>query len=325
MMADRVSANHVAPSQRHLIALDLDGTVLDHDRAHGDDSRAHDAEVGTDATQLDAAPQSGSERGPAVEGFSRDGYIDPELGDAIRALSDAGHEIIVSTGRSADATLPIIERLGIRPEWIVVANGAVTLKRDPLATRAYRREYVEAFDPTDALVRIRGRLLTASFAVELADGGFLYTEPIPAGTLPSRQRKVPFEQLLGVQASRVVVVSPDHALEEFLDAVESLGLTHVSYAVGRTSWLDIAPDGVTKASALAVLASRLGIDESRVFAAGDGRNDIDMLCWAGRRGVSVAMGQAVPDVKAAATQVTGTVGENGLLPALRARFTGLGL
>src|SRR5690606_2188052 len=222
----------VAPDNRHIIALDLDGTVLDHDfRSSSDPS---------------------------------DGYISEELADAIRTLHEAGHEVIIATGRSVDATLPIVERLRIRPDWVIAANGAVTLRRDPLGDRGYRREYVEAFDPSDALRRLRTRLVTARYAVELASGGFLYTEPIPAGTLPSRQRQVPFEELLGVQASRVVVVSPDHALEEFLDIVESLGLTHVTYSVGINSWRVIAPDGVTKASALEVLATRLEIDRSRV-------------------------------------------------------------
>ncbi|QIM15344.1 HAD hydrolase family protein [Leucobacter insecticola] len=285
----------VAPQDRHIIALDLDGTVLSH------------GAFGT------------------AGGDPESGYISAGLQAAIRGLHEMGHEVVISTGRSVDATLPVVERLGIRPEWVIACNGAVTLKRDALAPRAYRREYVEAFDPSDALLRIRTQLVSARFAVELADGGFLYTEEIPTGTLPSQQKKVPFEELLGVQASRVVVVSPDHHLEDFLSVVESLGLTHVSYAIGQTSWLDIAPDGVTKASALEVVASKLDIDRSRVFAAGDGRNDIDMLRWAARHGDSVAMGQAVPEVQAAAARVTGSVEEDGLLVALRQRFPELSL
>ncbi|MFA5606221.1 MAG: HAD hydrolase family protein [Leucobacter sp.] len=283
-MLQRVSA-----SERHLIALDLDGTVLDHDF-----HRAKD--------------------------HTQDGRIADSVADAIRALHDAGHEVVIATGRSVDATLPIVERLRIRPDWVIAANGAITLRRDPLAHRAYRNEYVEAFDPTDALLKIRTQLVTARFAVELAEGGFLYTEPIPAGTLPSKQRKVSFDELLGVQATRVVVVSPDHRFEDFVSVVETLGLTHVSYAVGTTAWLDIAPDGVTKASALEVLADRLDIDRSRVFAAGDGRNDIDMLRWAARFGDAVAMGQATPEVQAVASRVTLPVEQDGLAVALRERF-----
>ena len=45
-----------------------------------------------------------------------------------------------------------------------------------------------------------------------------------------------------------------------------------------------------------------------MLAIGDGRNDIEMLRWAGR---GVAMGQAVEEVSAAADAVTGTVYEDG--------------
>lgn len=279
----------VPAERRHLIALDIDGTMMDH--------------------------------GVLANGSTLDGgHINTELVAAIRTLHRVGHEVVLATGRSTDSTLPVVEFLRIRPEWVVSANGAVTLKRDPLADRAYRREYVEAFDPTDALLRIRTHLVSAHYAVELADGSFLYTEEIPSGTLPAKQRRVAFDDLLGVQASRVVVVSPDHHLEEFLRVVETVGLTSVTYAVGRTAWLDIAPHGVTKASALETIAGRLGIDDSRIFAAGDGQNDLEMLRWAGRQGDSVAMGQASAEVRAAARRVTGTITEHGLLTALRERF-----
>jgi hydroxymethylpyrimidine pyrophosphatase-like HAD family hydrolase len=46
-----------------------------------------------------------------------------------------------------------------------------------------------------------------------------------------------------------------------------------------------------------------------VLAIGDGRNDIEMLRWAGR---GVAMGQAVEEVKQAADAVTGTVYDDGI-------------
>jgi len=202
----------------------------------------------------------------------------------------------------------------------VSANGAITLRRDPLATRAYRRAYVETFDPSELLKRIRTHLLGAMYGVETARGEFLFTEQIPSGTLPRRQRQVKFEDLLGVQATRVLVVSNEHGLERFSEISETLGLQRVSYAVGLTTWFDIAPEGVTKASALEVLRAQLGIDPSRVFAAGDGDNDLQMLRWAGRRGDAVAMGQAEPQVKAAANRVTGTILDNGLLTALRERF-----
>lgn len=273
---------------KHLIALDLDGTVLNHGSVgqHG-------------ALELE---------------------IEAELAAAIRTLYRAGHEIVVATGRSVDATLPVVEALRIQPKWVVAANGAVTLKRDPLAHRAYRREYVESFDPQEVLRTIRPQLATARYAVESAEGTFYYTEPIPAGTLPAKQVRVSFDTLLGVQASRVIVVSPDHRIEEFISAASTAGLKNVSYSVGNTTWLDIAPIGVSKASALERIRGTEQVSLRNVFAAGDGSNDIEMLTWASQYGAGVAMGQATSRVKEHANSITGTIDENGLLTALQTRF-----
>lgn len=249
-----------------------------------------------------------------------DASYDAQLAERIRSVHDAGHEVVIATGRSVDATLPIVESLKIRPEWIVCCNGAVVLKRDALADRAYRWEYVETFETTEVLTRIRTHLITARYAVEDAEGFFRFTEPLPDDTLGQRKAQVTFEELLGIQATRVVVVSPDHQLEEFLSVVEQIGLTHVSYAIGWTAWLDIAPDGVTKATALERVRGRLGIDRSQVLAVGDGRNDIEMLQWAGRHGISVAMGQASDVVRQAANEVTGTIEEVGLISILEREF-----
>lgn len=249
-----------------------------------------------------------------------DSTFDPQIAEHLRALEAAGHEIVIATGRSVDATLPVVEQLKIRPRWVVACNGAVVLARDPLANRGYRVEYAETFDTTEVLTRVRKHLFTARYAVEDADGLFLYTEAIPDATLPTRKRQVAFDDLLGVQATRVVVVSPDHQLEEFLRVVDQIGLSSVSYAIGWTAWLDIAPDGVTKASALERIAARLEIPRDRVFAAGDGRNDIQMLKWAAHRGVAIAMGQAPADVQAVANHVTGAVEDSGLARALESEF-----
>ena len=54
-----------------------------------------------------------------------------------------------------------------------------------------------------------------------------------------------------------------------------------------------------------------------MLAIGDGRNDIEMLRWAGR---GVAMGQAVEEVLAAADDVTETVYDDGAAVELRRWF-----
>jgi 5-amino-6-(5-phospho-D-ribitylamino)uracil phosphatase len=97
-----------------------------------------------------------------------------------------------------------------------------------------------------------------------------------------------------------------------------MGLHRVSYNVGWTAWLDIAPDGVNKSVALERVRAWLDIPRERVLAVGDGRNDIDMLEWASESGRGVAMGQAPREVKAVASEVTLTDTQDGVATLLEA-------
>jgi Cof subfamily protein (haloacid dehalogenase superfamily) len=235
--------------------------------------------------------------------------------DEVKRVADLGHEVTLATGRSWETAQPIIERFGIRPEYVVCSNGAVTLERDAAEITGYRREHVETFDPSEVLRTIRPHLPSGSFMVEDATGFRRYTEGMTDWSL-SNAARVDFDRLADFPASRVVVVSPNHDEEDFLGIVERMGLHKVSYAIGWTAWLDIAPDGVNKATALERVRELLGIPRASVLAVGDGRNDIDMLSWAAECGRGVAMGQAPAEVKSVANGVTASVVHDGLADVL---------
>lgn len=245
-----------------------------------------------------------------------DGTLSDTVTRQVQRVQELGHEVTLSTGRSVAMTVPILERLGITPEYVVCANGAITLRRTAV-TPVYVREHVETFDPAEVLTTIRSHLEGARYAVEDEDGAFLYSGGgFPEGDIEATGTQVEFEELLGVRATRVVVISPGHAIEDFLAVVEKMGLHRVSYNVGWTAWLDIAPDGVNKSVALERVRRLLKIPRERVLAVGDGRNDIEMLEWAAVSGRGVAMGQSPTEVKAVANETTGTDVEGGVATIL---------
>ena len=45
--------------------------------------------------------------------ISHAGDLDPRVREAIGAVADAGHHVVIATGRSVVATMPILELLGI--------------------------------------------------------------------------------------------------------------------------------------------------------------------------------------------------------------------
>jgi hypothetical protein len=69
------------------------------------------------------------------------------------------------------------------------------------------------------------------------------------------------------------------------------------YPARDVSILDLVPHGVSKASALKILAARLGVDRQQVMAIGDNWNDVEMLEWAGQ---GVIMGNAAVELRALA-------------------------
>lgn len=273
----------VATAQRMLIVLDIDGTILLEDET-----------------------------------------LSPGVVEAVAHAQRAGHEVMLATGRSWEGTEATLRALHIAPEFVVCSNGAVILRRDEDADESdyerfsYVRFHTETFDPSEVLTLLREHLPHAKYMVELPDGRRLYTERLEDWNLADAAH-VPFEELSAVPVCRIVVVSPGDTESDFVELVERIGLNEVSYAVGWTAWLDIAPQGVDKGTALERVRAWLGIDPSRVLVMGDGRNDVGMFRWALEKGGrAVAMEQGPQEVRDEAGEVTTSVQAGGVAAILRA-------
>lgn len=257
-----------------LVALDVDGTVLHHD-----------------------------------------GHLSERVAGAIKDLDAAGATVMVATGRSVISTMPVLDQLGLirHGAYAVCSNGAITLALDPDAADGYRIEEAVTFDPRPAVTVLRQEIPEAVVAVEEVGVGYKLSAPFPDGELQGALRVVDFEELVGHPSTRVTFRDPRGTSEDFLEMVERIGLHGVSYAVGFSAWLDLAPEGVSKASALEQVRRRLRIEPLGTVAVGDQRNDLEMLRWAAH---GVAMGQAPEEVRRVADTTTGSVEDDGLAMVL---------
>ncbi len=247
----------------------------------------------------------------------QDESLSPGIVDAVADAHRAGHEVMLATGRSWEATRGIHRVLEIAPEYAVCSNGAVVMRRVAGDEARYERFHVETFDASEVLRQLREHLPDARYMVELPDGSREYTEYLEDWHL-QQARRVSFEELARQPVTRVVVVSPEKTERDFVELVDRIGLNQVSYAVGWTAWLDIAPKGVDKSTALEKVRGWLGVNPARVLVIGDGRNDVGMFAWAlSRGGRAVAMAQGPQEVRDAAGEVTGTVTDGGAATVLR--------
>ncbi|MGY5764183.1 HAD family hydrolase [Brachybacterium sp. DNPG3] len=257
--------------------------------------------------------------GPLLIGLDVDGTLvdhDGAMTDAMRAaLRGAAdrHTVVIATGRSIGATVPVVRAAGIEHGYAVCSNGAVTLEMDPSAPNGYRVIDTRTFQPGHALATLREVAPDAHYAVETADGGFHATAGFQDASFGVEAVESDLDQLMELEAVRVVVHVPDLTPHEFSTVVAESGVHGVEYSIGWTAWLDMAAPGVSKATALETIRADLGIDPAATVAVGDGFNDTEMLGWAG---VGVAMGQAPQGVKDAADAETLSVYEDGTVLVL---------
>ena len=243
-----------------------------------------------------------------------DEVISDATRDAVDAVRAAGAHVVLSTGRSLHAAVPVAHELGITDGYLVCSNGSVTARLDPWVPQGYELTEVITFDPGPALRLLHAAMPDALFAVEEVGVGFRMNAAFPAGELAGDHAVVAIDELASRHVTRLVVRSPGHTSEDFTRLAHRMGLENVTYAIGYTAWMDVAPHGVTKASALEGVRRTLGVEPSRTVAVGDGRNDVEMLEWAA---LGVAMGQAPEPVRAVADEVTGTIEDDGVVDVLR--------
>ena len=270
-----------------LVALDIDGTLLVPDL-----DRGMAAEVMTEAV-LDA-----------VLDAARDGV-----------------HVVLASGRAPLSMAGIADRIGLTDLvreltgerlHIVASNGSVVVRHAPL-----EMVHEVTFDAGEAVRTVLEHVPAAAVAVEEHGIGYRVNRLFPPGELDGEMIICEIEEMIAGPVSRVIIRDPDSTSEDFVNLARQLGLHGTNYFIGWTAWLDRAPEGVSKASGLEWVCRDLGVDAADVLAIGDGRNDIEMLTWAGR---GVAMGQGPEVVRAAADHVTAPVREDGAALELRRWF-----
>ena len=137
--------------------------------------------------------------------------------------------------------------------------------------------------------------------------------------LPIRQGEN-FVEFVDFDVNKCLLTAPPEVAPEYeaelRECYEGIADVYRSEAF----FIEIMPRFVNKATSLERMLESLGLTRDNAICCGDGFNDISMIQYAG---VGVAMGNAKPEVKAAADYVTGTNDEDGLEEVIR-RFIDAG-
>jgi Cof subfamily protein (haloacid dehalogenase superfamily) len=249
--------------------------------------------------------------------IAADNRLSRRVQAAVEAALDAGVWVVAVTGRPWQWTLDLARRHHLLPT-AVVSNGAALLD---VASGAVEPTGLADGAVLGLMERIRSRVPEVTFAVDgvevmghepsFLDATYLVGDTVHVGDLSSIVTSGVIKLIARVDGVPAVDLAArlDH---EVLD-----GAAVPVHGAGE--WVELLPEGVSKASGLAAVCERLGVDRSEVVAVGDAWNDIPMLEWAG---TGVAMGDAADHVRAVADRVVPAAADDGVAVLLESLLAG---
>ncbi len=238
------------------------------------------------------------------------GMPSPATVRALSALSRSGVAVIIATGRARYTAEPVLGAL--RPDYFVAANGCDVTDaagRSLWSSRMTAEEMYalvdfcedyslplefifsdayHAYVGYDSLTRRYARVGADASLMRMLRDGEDHTRHL---------RDMPFSACTAMQAGDVA---------RFAEKYGHLGLRFLAF---ETGWYDVLRAGADKAVGVGRLLELLGIPWAETAAFGDGGNDADLLRAAG---LSVAMANGSPELRAAADIVAPPANEDGV-------------
>lgn len=240
--------------------------------------------------------------------------VTPRVKAALQEATAQGVKVVLTTGRPLPGVQEYLDELGLNhqdDQYAITYNGGVVqttngeeLGGKELAYSDYLR-LREVADELGAYLQVETIDAAYTSAKEInywaSRENFLIKMPLiikPVDEMDPNDHYVKF-MFIGDEAD----------IDSWRDALPA-DVKEAYYIVKSTpQHLEFMHKDATKGSGLLTLAAKLGIDRSETMALGDQQNDVTMIEAAG---LGVAMGNAVPEVKAVADVETTTQNADGV-------------
>jgi Cof subfamily protein (haloacid dehalogenase superfamily) len=237
---------------------------------------------------------------------------------AIKKVVEAGVVVLIASGRMYAASLPTAKELQLDAP-IICYNGAMV--KHPFTGETWMEESVAPAVAGDLMDYCRQAGLQLNFYWQ----DLLYTAAYtPWLELYHNRTGAPLEVrsdfysfLKGIAPTKLIIVDDPERIDQLLPEMRDRYGASIYVTKSNKEYLEFLPPGANKGSALAFVADRYGVTAAETIAFGDSWNDLPMLNWAG---LSVAVGNAKPEVIAAADRTVLSNAEDGVGIALEEIF-----
>lgn len=247
---------------------------------------------------------------------------------AVRAARDAGHRVLLCTGRPVSMLPDSILAAGF--DGLVASAGAyVEVAGTVLVDRRFPADLaartVRALDVNDAVYVLEAQEslhvppAAAGRLREILDAHFRQSPEGAVGSSAILDALRATEDRASVPFAKVSVFESPVSMEHLVREIGGeIAVVANSVAEEGRHAGELYQRGISKADGVAAVIAHLGIAREDTVAIGDGANDLDMIAFAG---VGIAIEGSHPDLVAIADHLAARPRDEGLVAA----FTKLGL
>jgi Cof subfamily protein (haloacid dehalogenase superfamily) len=253
------------------------------------------------------------------------GKLTPAVRDAVGRVTRRELRVVLCTGRRFRTAQPHARALGLAGA-IVVNNGAIV--KDLTSGETLQHAYLPGSEFDEVIAHVRSHGPPLVYVDTYLEGIDILTEradrahPFQREYVEDQREVVAIvEDVAKTGPERVIMVSAmadadslgdlrQRALARFGDRIQTHSLINKNY---QGQILEFLSPAAGKWPALERLAESWGIAPAEIAAVGDDTNDALML---GQVGLGIAMGNALPEVRAAARAVVRGNAEGGVVEAI---------
>lgn len=247
--------------------------------------------------------------------------ITPVTKAALMRIQKEGIKLAIASGRPSKGVVPFAEELELERYggYIMPFNGCniinyqtkETVYANTLSMDVVKRAYETAKEYGLELITYKGDVILSE------------TDNNPYLLIESRINKMDVEKVSNVYEAieeapvKCLILGDGDYLGKIEDEVRSKIGENANVFRSEPFFIEIVPQGLDKAAAIAELIKKIDIDQSETVAFGDGFNDISMVEYAG---LGVAMSNGCDKIKEVADRIAPDNDSDGIAAVINDIF-----
>jgi len=251
--------------------------------------------------------------------LSSDGTVSARNRDAVSRFIEAGGHFGIATGRGHVNVLNFIRDVEINAPSVLY-NGAMLY--DFKSGRTLKMETLPQDELIDFIRAVQKEYPAIMTHIYTPDTCFIVSREEDADEkILSEHQPAVFDTLETAKREpwiKILLAGNNDDLKKVEEKLERIGDQHMRWVYSADIYLEILPEGVSKASMISKMKEIHGGDHT-VIALGDFYNDLEMLREAD---FGIAMGNAPDEIKAVADMVALTNDEDGVAEVIEALLSG---